>query len=201
MKVNILEAHDRLKHLFKVMSEVISKGAEDCLKIHPDSLFYQERSPYVYLFAHPRTHDNGVDKRLLWQPRLGKPDAQSNSYLFRAISNTDIVELMWFIPDKLLWDQFKKGNLVESENVIKSIHLFNTNRRLLEQPHPNDLPEAIQCKLLHELIEFKRMNRKMREMYNFDKEYELFMPKSSEESSISSEINPQNQFPASSDQS
>ena len=107
MKVNVLEAHDRLKHLIKDQSANIFQGAEDCLKKNPLSLAIQEKSPYLYIFAHPRTADDGVNKRLFWQPRLSIPESQSNSYLFRAISHTDLIEVVWMIPPKELWGQLK----------------------------------------------------------------------------------------------
>src|SRR6185503_3789607 len=98
MKLNVLETHDRLKHLIKDQSANVFQGAEDCLKKNPLSLSIQEKSPYVYLFAHPRTADDGVNKRLLWDPRLSIPEAQTNSYLFRAISHSDIIEVVWMLP-------------------------------------------------------------------------------------------------------
>ena len=51
MKVNRLEAHDRLEHFKEDQSFNIFKGAEDCLKKNPDALIMQEHSPYVYIFA------------------------------------------------------------------------------------------------------------------------------------------------------
>src|ERR1043165_3721886 len=112
MKVNRLETHDRLLHLIKDQSDQVQKGAEDCLKKNPLSLAYQSKSPYVYIFGHARTHENGVDKVLYWQPRLMKPNPESNSYLFRATSNTDIMEICWILPPHELWPQYKKGNVV-----------------------------------------------------------------------------------------
>ena len=76
MKLNRLETHDRLLHLKKDQEAIIFQGAQDCLKKNTDSLSMQMHSPYVYLFAHPRTAEDGVTQRLLWQPRLTKPAAQ-----------------------------------------------------------------------------------------------------------------------------
>src|SRR6516162_8098315 len=139
MKLNRLETHDRLEYLKEDQSKIIFQGAEDCLKKNPDSLALQEKSPYIYIFAHPRTADDGLNKRLLWQPRLTKPRAQSNSYLFRAQSNTDLLEICWLIPDKELWDQYKEGNVTEHEIVNWSIDQFINNRERFEAPHPEDL--------------------------------------------------------------
>lgn len=141
MKINRLETHDRLQHFVKDQSANIFQGAEDCLKRNPDSLAIQEKCPYVYLFAHPRTHDNGVDKVMYWQPRISIPKAQTNSYLFRAISKSDIIEIVWMIPPREMWPQYEKGKVTESNEVAWSIHQFQYNRQELEKPHPEDMPQ------------------------------------------------------------
>lgn len=94
MKVDRLETHDRLEHLVQDQSNVIFQGAEDCLKVNSLSLALQQHSDYVYLFAHVRTSDDGFSKRILWQPRLTKPKAQTNSFLFRAIPKTGEIEVV-----------------------------------------------------------------------------------------------------------
>ena len=159
MKVNILEAHDRLLHFKKDQEANIFQGAEECLKKNEDALFYQDRSPYIYIFAHPRTADNGVDARLLWQPRLIKPKADTNSYLFRAISHTDNIEVIWLIPKMEFWGQYKDGNVVEHEIVNYSIDMYLNFRKKLEESDPEDLSEEKCRQLLNELIQFKRMKR------------------------------------------
>ena len=128
MKINVLEAHDRLKYLINDQSANIYQGAEDCLKRNPLSLSIQEKSPYVYLFAHPRTDDTGTKKRMLWQPRLSIPQVQSNSYLFRALSKSDIIEVCWIIPAKEFWGQYKKDNVTESNWATWSIDQFKNNK-------------------------------------------------------------------------
>jgi hypothetical protein len=138
MRLNLLETHDRLEYLMKDQSEKIAQGAEDCLKKNPDSLKLQEKSHYIYIFAHPRTHDNGVDKNLFWQPRLVKPKAETNSYLFRAQSRTDIFEVCWMIPPIELWEQYKKGNVCESNWCAWSIEQYLHNREGLEKPFEDD---------------------------------------------------------------
>ncbi len=144
MKLNLLETHDRLKYLLKDQSDVIARGCEDCLKRNSLSLRLQARSDYIYIFAHPRTHDNGVDKRMIWQPRLEKPKSQTNSYLFRAKSNTDILEVCWNLPPRELWPQYKKGNVTENEVAIWSINMFMNNREELDRPYPDDVsPEKV----------------------------------------------------------
>jgi len=141
MKLNRLETHDRLEHLVKDQSDNVFKGAEECLKLNPLSLAIQEKCPYVYIFAHTRTAEDGVTKRLLWQPRISKPKAQTNSYLFRAQSNTDSIEVVWIIPERHLWPQYEKGKITENELVNYSVDLFDNNRNELEKPHPEDFPE------------------------------------------------------------
>lgn len=141
MKVNILEAHDRLKHLIKDQSANIYQGAEDCLKRNPLSLALQEKSSYIYIFAHPRSDDEGRHKRLLWQPRLSIPEAQSNSYLFRAISHNDIIEVCWILPPRELWEQYDEGKVTESNWASWSINQYRTNKKALENPHPEDMSE------------------------------------------------------------
>lgn len=138
MKIDRLETHDRLLHFIKDQSENIYKGADDCLKKNIDSLKIQEKSPYVYIFAHPRTTDDGLNKRLLWQPRLIKPKAQPNSYLFRAVSHTDMMETCWIIPPIDLWKQYDAGKVCESNWAAWSIAQFIHNRKELEKPFPED---------------------------------------------------------------
>ena len=145
MKVNILEAHDRLLHFKKDQEVNVFNGADDCMKRNELSLSIQEKSPYVYLFAHPRTADDGVTKVMYWQPRLSVPEAQPNSYLFRGISKTDIVEVIWLLPPAELWKQYEKGNVLEHQDVLYSINMFKTNKQALEAPHPDDFSEE-QCK-------------------------------------------------------
>lgn len=155
MKINRLETHDRLLHFIKDQSISISQGADDCLKKNRLSLALQELSPYVYLFAHPRTADDGVTKIMYWQPRLTKPKPETNSYLFRAKSKTDILEVCWLLPPPETWDQFKKGNITENEWVIWSINQFTTNREWLGSKESDDFIDDaardIYKKLVNEL--------------------------------------------------
>lgn len=141
MKINRLETHDRLQHLQKDQALNISQGCEDCLKRNSLAVSLQQYSPYIYIFAHPRTSDDGITKRMLWQPRLSRPSAQTNSYLFRAQSHSDIVEVCWMIPPKEMWDQYRKGNITENDTVLWSINQYINNKKQLESPHPDDIPE------------------------------------------------------------
>ena len=143
MKINRLETHDRLEHLHNDQALNIAQGASDCLKKNRLSLGLQQYSPYIYIFAHPRTADDGVNKRMIWQPRLTKPKAQTNSYLFRAISNTDQMEICWLLPPSEMWPQYKKGNLTEHELVLWSIEMFSkeSTRKVMEQCLEDDLSD------------------------------------------------------------
>lgn len=139
MKINRLETHDRLEHFKKDQEISIWQGADGCMTKNPLSLALQEKSHYIYIFAHPRTDDDGFTKKMYWQPRLTKPEAQENSYLFRAISHTDILEIMWIIPPEDLWKQYQRGNITEEPTILWSINMFRFNKKELEQPEYDDL--------------------------------------------------------------
>lgn len=141
MKINRLETHDRLIHFKKDQALNIAQGAEDCLKKNYLSTCLQQYSPYIYLFAHPRTADDGVTKVMYWQPRLTKPTPQTNSYLFRAQSNTDLVEPIWLLPPEAMWAEYKKGYITEHELALWSIDQFVNNFEEMGKPFPDDLPE------------------------------------------------------------
>ena len=161
MKLNLFETHDRLQHFIKDQQQSIWQGANDCLTKNSLSLALQEKSPYVYMFAHPRTCEDGITKKMFWQPRLAKPKSQTNSYLFRALSKTDIIEICWMLPPREYWNQYKKGNVTESNWTLWSINQFETNRKILEEPMKDDLPEEagrnIYRQVLKEHIEKIRM--------------------------------------------
>jgi len=151
MKLSIHETHDRLLHFIKDQSESIWQGANDCLKHNSLSLALQEKSPYIYMFAHPRTTDDG-NKVMFWQPRITKPKAQTNSYLFRALSKTDIIEICWLLPPREQWSAYKKGNVTESNWTLWSIEQFEKNRTVLEQPMVDDLSESLGKSIYQQVI-------------------------------------------------
>ena len=171
MKLNRLEAHDRLQHLKEDQAINIFRGAEACLKTNELSLALQAKSPYIYIFAHPRTADDGVNKVMYWQPRLTIPEAQENSYLFRAISKSDLIEVVWMLPPQEHWKQYRKGNITESNMCVWSINRFINNKGDLEKPHPNDMTEEQAKPILKAVIDEKRfeLNRDkiMRGLYDF----------------------------------
>ena len=153
MKLNRLETHDRLLHLIKDQSDKVQQGAEDCLKRNPLSLAIQDKSPYIYIFGHARTADNGVDKVIYWDPRLSKPIPQTNSFLYRAISKTDLLQECWIIPQEEMWKQYEKGNVTEHATVIWSIEQYLHNRKKLGEPEPDDLPEEKGRMILKQVVD------------------------------------------------
>lgn len=134
LKLNRLETHDRLLHVQK-QSQTISECCQNLIDKKPFG-----NHPF-YIFAHARTEPDGSTKRLIWQPRLTKPTAQTNSMLFKAYPGTDTVKIIWMIPDQNMWPQFKKGNVTHSEIVNESIAKFKSNRSELEAPESDDLSD------------------------------------------------------------
>jgi hypothetical protein len=165
MKLNRLETHDRYQHLIKDQGDVIGQGASDCLLKNSRSLKLQARSSYIYIFGHARTADDGVNKRILWQPRLTKPSAQINSFLFRAKSNTDILETCWILPPKETWDQYKKGNVTESQVVLWSISQFVHKRADLEKPFPDDVSQEQFDNIMREVKREEREESIIKKLY------------------------------------
>jgi hypothetical protein len=139
MKINKLDAHDRYQHFTKQSFDI----AECCQDLINQSPFGEH--PF-YIFAHTRTigmderiamyqedfHRSLVDlsykrkyngmedvpeKVIIWQPRLTKPLAQSNSMLFKAYPGSDIIKVIWMLPAAELWGQYDKGLLTENKTV------------------------------------------------------------------------------------
>lgn len=135
MQINRLETHDRYEHFTK-QSFDISECCQDLINQRP----FGEHA--FYIFAHARTDDDGVTKRLIWQPRLTKPLAQTNSMLFKAYPGQDVIKVIWMIPAPEMWDQFEKGKMTASEIVYESIHDFKHNRAKLEKKEEDDLDDA-----------------------------------------------------------
>ena len=134
MKINPLDAHDRLLHFSKQNFD-ISECVQDMVDKRPFG------NHAFYIFAHPRTDDDGVTKRLIWQPRLTKPQAQTNSMLFKAYPGTDLVKVIWMIPDRAMWSQYDKGKLTQNETIWQSIQDFVHNRDKLEEREIDDLTD------------------------------------------------------------
>lgn len=132
MKLNKLETHDRLQHFTK-QDFSIGECCQDLINQRPfgDHPFY--------IFAHARTDDDGVTKRMIWQPRLTKPKAQSNSMLFKAYPGSDNIKVIWMIPAEELWGQYQKGLMLESQIVSESIYNYKNHTKKLEEKEPDDL--------------------------------------------------------------
>lgn len=144
IKINPLDAHDRYKHFTKQNFD-ISECCQDLVNKRPfgDHPFY--------IFAHARTEDDGVTKRLIWQPRLTKPKAQTNSMLFKAYPGTDLIKVIWMIPAREMWEQYELGKVTQSQVVSESIHDFKANREKLEAKEEDDLDDATIDRIYREI--------------------------------------------------
>ena len=156
MKIDIKDAHDRLKH-YQKQSFDIAECCQDLINKRPFGDY-----PF-YIFAHARTEDDGVTRRLIWQPRLTKPKAQTNSMLFKGYPGKDILKVIWMIPAREMWSQFEKGKLTENQLIIESIYDFQFHREKLEKPEDDDLSDqkidAIYTELSTQMSGKKLMDR------------------------------------------
>jgi hypothetical protein len=168
MKVTRTEAHDRFLEIQK-QEDPIQQGFEDCKFRNPLSLELFEYSNYIYVFAHKREvgADEKLEKfmrdltesmtnpfyqrkyttmsdvpsfRILWQPRLTKPEPQPNSYLFRTLKDNNDVEVYWILPPFELFNEYQKGDMIQDEIICESIDRFLNNKASLCVPHRDDLP-------------------------------------------------------------
>lgn len=151
MKINRLDAHDRFTHLTN-QSMDIGKTCQQMINSRPfgDHPFYifahkrqlgmDERMAIFMEGKHQDLADVPTD-RLIWQPRLTKPNAQENSMLFKGYPGTDVIKVIWMIPDKAMWKQYKKGNLTQNKTVVESIYDFQNNPKKLEAKEDDDLSD------------------------------------------------------------
>lgn len=153
MKVNILDAHDRYQH-FQKQDFDIGACCQDLINQRPfgDEAFY--------IFAHARTDDDGFTKRLIWQPRLTKPKAQTNSMLFKAYPGTDVVKVIWMIPAEELWKQYDSGLMLENETVVVSIYNYRYHRDRLEAKEPDDLDDN-EIDAVYRMISMSKRDKKI----------------------------------------
>lgn len=128
------ETHDRLLELKKNGTK-ISEYVSQLVQSKPFG-----NVPF-YIFVHSRTEENKYEKRLLYQPRLTKPEAQENSMLFKAFPSSDQIKIFWMIPQKEMWSNYERGKVCESNIVLKSINRFKKNKKKLSQPEPDDLSD------------------------------------------------------------
>jgi hypothetical protein len=160
MKLSRTETHDRLKQ-FTGAEFDIGKTCQEMLDSMPFGKY-----PF-YIFAHKReigmderisifnqdrienplsprfkTMEDVPSARIIWQPRLTKPQAQENSMLFKGYPGTDNIKVIWMIPARELWDEYTRGKMLENKVVCESIHDFMNNKEKLEAKEDDDLPET-----------------------------------------------------------
>lgn len=148
MKINRSDAHDRYSFYQKQESDI---GA--CCQNLIDQRPFGDH-PF-YIFAHARTLgldekiklyssgkyetlDQVPEKTIIWQPRIDKPLCESNSMLFKAYPGSDILTTIWILPPRELWGQFKKGNMMENETIVISMHDYENNKERLEAREEDD---------------------------------------------------------------
>ncbi len=136
VKIDRLETHDRYVHFTNQQFD-IGECCQEVIKNRPAEF---GNRPF-YIFAHTRTHEDGVSQRLIWQPRLTKPKPQTNSMLFKAYPPGDTLKVIWIIPKRELWSNYDKGMICENNTISDSIRDFQFNRKKLEQPDPEDLDD------------------------------------------------------------
>lgn len=160
IKINPLDAHDRLKeYKSKAMSGDITECCQDIIRQEPFG-----KRPF-YIFAHARTDDDGVRQRMIWQPRLFKPKAQTNSMLFRAHPPSDRIEIIWIIPKREMWEQFEKGKLTANETIFNSIQDFLLHREELEAPLPGDPTEEEAWGIYNAIAGNAKRDKMMKSLY------------------------------------
>ncbi len=146
MKLDRLETHDRYLHFTKQQFD-IGECCEEVIRNRPNEF---GNRPF-YIFAHPRTDDDGVTQRLIWQPRLTRPKPQTNSMLFKAYPPTDVLKVIWIIPKRELWPNYGIGLICENKTISESIENFKNNRKKLEQADNEDLSDDDACKIYQEI--------------------------------------------------
>ncbi|MDE3022080.1 MAG: hypothetical protein KGI54_09480 [Pseudomonadota bacterium] len=152
LKVDRLETHDRYLEFMKPTKE-IGQHVQMIIESEPFG-----NRPF-YMFGHPRTLDltdrwklfcngkysNFADvptHKIMWQARLLKPKAETNSWLFRCYPRSDRLDLVWNIPKPETWDQFDLGKMTEDDTTLVSIYNYIHCKELLDEPHPDDPSDA-----------------------------------------------------------
>jgi hypothetical protein len=172
MKLNLLETHDRYEHFTKQSTDIGS-----CCQNLIDKRPFGEHS--FYIFAHSRTlgmdekfklfmsgryksMEEVPEKTLIWQPRLTKPKAQTNSMLFKAYPGSDVVKVLWLLPPREMWSNYAEGNIAENKTVSESIYNFENNREKMEAKEDDDLSDdaidAIYQKISLDALTKKKKN-------------------------------------------
>jgi len=159
LKINPLDAHDRLLHL-KKHDHSIGECCQNLIDREPFG-----KRPF-YIFAHGRLDDDGINTRVIWQPRLSKPKAQTNSMLFKGYPGSDRVDVIWIIPKRELWPQSKKDKMTSSEIVTNSIHAFLHNRKKLEEPEEGDVTEEEGNAIYMQIMLEAKRKKMMQKLYD-----------------------------------
>ncbi len=158
IKINPLDAHDRLHHFTK-QEFSISECCQDLINQRPFGNY-----PF-YIWAHARTDENIHIKRLIWQPRLTRPKPQTNSMLFKAYPGKDTIKIIWIIPSRELWTQYEKGKLTENQLVYNSIQDFLYHREMLEEKESDDFSDERINEIYKELACEARRKKSMERLY------------------------------------
>lgn len=154
MKLNRLETHDRHQH-FTNQNFDISACCQNLIDKKPfgDHAFY--------IFAHARTDDDGIKKRIIWQPRLTRPLPQTNSMLFKGYPGTDVIKLCWIIPAREKWKEYEKGKVCENLMITDFINTFEHNRNLLKKPEEDDYSDEKIDQIYKELSQQSKISKKV----------------------------------------
>jgi hypothetical protein len=180
MKLDKLETHDRLLS-FQKQADYITEGCNECIRNRPEEfknypfyIFAHQRSLELderialynqellrcnrytgsLLLPSPskyKTLEDVPTARLIWEPRINKPKAQTNSMLFRAYPPTDRIDIIWMLPSRELWGQYLEDKLTNNSTICESIDKFINNRESLEKDEPDELPEAKRLQIMCEI--------------------------------------------------
>ena len=170
MKINRLEAHDRLL-TYQKQQDDMAIAVMECIKNVPDAVDF----PF-YVYGHVRTVGldekisivqggviNPPESRIIWMPIITKPKASPNTYLFLCRKDSDIIEIIWMLPKIELWSQYEPGKMFHNENIWVSIQNFKHNRERLNAPDshgPTDDQQKRWFKIMgHEAHEKKRISK------------------------------------------
>jgi hypothetical protein len=85
--------------------------------------------------------------------------------LFKAYPGSDQVKVIWMIPDRLMWDSYKVGNITESETVLYSIDMFENHRAILDAKEEGDLTDEKANEVYRELSVEARRKKYMEKLH------------------------------------
>jgi hypothetical protein len=144
----------------------------ECLKNVPDSIdfpFYVYGTSKIVDLDEKQSiilsgYDIAPDMRIVWVPKIIKPVPTSNSYLFLCRKNSDVHQIIWILPRKALWEQYKPGMVAFNDNIYISIMNYTHRYKEMCQPDPNGPTEKDKEKFFRIFGEEaqKRKNEKKR---------------------------------------